>query len=67
MKKLENLGRKLSKDEQKKIFGGDDPPTGCEDQCTTNAECNPNGGTTFVCAKDLIPGCGWDYKRCTIF
>ncbi|HMK18970.1 MAG TPA: hypothetical protein VK492_12270 [Chitinophagaceae bacterium] len=63
MKKLENLGKMLSEEEKKKIKGGvDDPGGDCEDRCSTNADCNGS----FICAKDLIPGCGWNYKRCTI-
>lgn len=40
MKKLENLGRKLSKDEQKKVIGGN-PGGGdaCPCGCTSSAEC----------------------------
>lgn len=38
MKKFENLGRILSKDDQKQILGGD-PPGGC---LTLAADCNDN-------------------------
>jgi hypothetical protein len=66
LKKYKDLGRILGKEEQKKIKGGAGEGGGCEDRCQTNSECNPNGGNTFICAKDLIPGCGWNYKVCTI-
>lgn len=36
MKKLLNLGRSLSKTEQKRIFGGNIPPLSCEGECVGN-------------------------------
>jgi hypothetical protein len=39
MKKLSDLGRSLSKTEQKKIMGGYDDGGGGGCGCTTNADC----------------------------
>lgn len=46
MKKFEQLGRKLSKVEQKSIYGGDIPPEGCISACQQQGD---------VCG--LQPGC----------
>lgn len=53
MKKFENLGRMLSKAEQKRIGGGDPPPDNCQLVC---ANCVI---LTMNCSGDCIPNDGY--------
>ena len=50
MKKFENLGRKLSKEEQKKIKGGGQFP-GCSG---LNDLCGMSGGGLYYCCLGLV-------------
>lgn len=52
MKKFENLGRKLSKEEQKKIMGGLVNP-----KCETNTSCDCHA---CVDAAGVTQSWGWD-------
>lgn len=57
MKKLENLGRKLTKDEQKKIIGGN-PPGGGNTPCagdTVVCHVDEVNNITYTCHTDLYP------------
>jgi hypothetical protein len=61
MKKLENLGKSLTKEEQKKIMGG---PVGEACNCNNNDDCASNptkktcyNGAAFGCTPD--PKIGW--------
>ena len=49
MKKFENLGRRLSKEEQKKIMGGNPTPGTCKAKatnCNKSCSCDTEGTNT---------------------
>jgi len=60
MKKFENLGRMLSKEEQKRIMGGDPPGEGqCGETCSDTTVCTQPNGENGHCHKpDTGPNAG---------
>lgn len=55
MKKLENLGRKLSKVDQKRIIGGN-PPSGGNTFCASpGTVCHTEGPITYTCSITYHP------------
>ena len=60
MKKLESLGKKLSKEEQRKVVGGNIPPEGCTQ---TYIGCNYSNGQ-LTCDYHIVCDNGYDENWC---
>jgi len=61
MKKFENLGKKLSKEEQKKIKGGNfDPGTNpCSGLCESDSDCLNADCVCGIRPNDPVAKCYW--------
>jgi hypothetical protein len=65
MKELQNLGRNLTKLEQKKIFGGlVDPNEGADTCCQATSDCPDKTGWHKACSTSICCGADMTKYKC---